>query len=105
MVTLKFRVEATFKEKDLLEYLDCLVDNNVAKKVKKLKPTELDLEVKALSKQLISLNILECSDWDDIDPTEHNGFNELELKIKYYLSLKCNSPKKYERLKKELGDN
>lgn len=103
MVTLKFSAETTFKEKDLIKFLDYSMDNDMVNNVKESEPTEFDAEAKSLCKGLISRSLLESSDWDDITPTEHNGFNELKSKMEYYLSLKCNNPKMYEKLRDELG--
>lgn len=104
MISLKFRAEATFKEKDLCKFLDYLMDDYMIDNVRECEPTELDYEAKALSAELISKSLLESSDWDDIDPTECNAFNELKSKMKRYLYLKCNCPDIYEKLKEELKD-
>lgn len=58
---------------------------------------DLDSEAEQLCIGFIEDNYLQ--DWEDVDPTEINGFNALKTKIENYLYFKRHDPERYKMLK------
>lgn len=89
--TLKIKLETEVQDFQIFDFLDRLPYEDDQDE-----PTDLNEEAEGLCSEFILITYL--GEWDDIDPTKFDGFNEIKLKIESYLFLKRHNPDLYKEL-------